>query len=303
MSTLEEGCFFVDKNEEGLRLDKLLFSRYPNYSRTYFQELIAKELVLLNGKIVKKRTQVYEGDEIEIDFMLPHEISLQPEAIALDIVYEDESLIAINKPAGMVVHPGAGNFSGTFVNALLFHCQIEKNQGDLRPGIVHRLDKDTTGILLAAKTEFAQRRLVEQFSSRTVKKTYLAICCGNPGNQVIETLIGRDPIHRQQMSVLEKKGKIAITEVETQVFNGTLSLVKLHPLTGRTHQLRVHLKAVGTPILGDQVYGSPYWNKTYNQKRQLLHAQKLMFSHPVSHKMLEIEAKIPNDMQQIVRLL
>ncbi|MCB1181056.1 MAG: RluA family pseudouridine synthase [Chlamydiia bacterium] len=286
---------FVEPEEEGERLDKFLSLKFPDYSRTYFQHLITKGLVLINGELQKKRTQVNRGDEIEIEFTLPQEIELEPENIPLDILYEDDDLIVINKPAGLVVHPGAGNPSHTFVNALLYHCKIECETKKLRPGIVHRLDKETTGVLVAAKTEFTHRMLVEQFANRKVEKIYLAICLGNPGNRLIANSIGRHPQKRQEMTVLETGGKMAITEVQTLAYDGKLSVVQLSPQTGRTHQLRVHLKWLKTPILGDTVYGNARINKLYKAKRQLLHAKKLVLTHPRTKNRIELNAPLPDD--------
>lgn len=300
---IEEGTIIVEGAESGKRLDKLLADRFPDSSRTYFQSLIERELVLLNGSPVKKRVLVDEGDEIEIEFALTPEISLEAECIPLDILFEDEALLAINKPSGMVVHPGAGHFSHTFVNALLYHCkQLEKGDS-LRPGIVHRLDKETTGVLLAAKREDVHHKLVEQFATRRVKKEYVAICLGNPGKRQIEGNIGRHPTKRKEMAVLKPGGKEARTVVETLFFDERISYVRLFPETGRTHQLRVHLKSIGHPILGDSLYGNLQMNKKYGAERQLLHAEKIAFTHPSTGKQMEIVAPQPADIQQFVQKL
>lgn len=290
----------VESGEEG-RLDKFLALRFPDYSRTYFQELIDKHLVLLNGALAKKRALLEVGDEVEVEFILAQIATLEPENIALDILYEDEWLLAINKGAGLVVHPGAGHPAHTFVNALLYHCKHLPKSDHLRPGIVHRLDKDTTGVLLAAKEEVMQRKLVELFAERKMQKEYLAICVGIPPNQLVETKIGRHPTHRKEMAVVSEGGKSAITSIQRLSTDGTLSLVRLFPHTGRTHQLRVHLKWLGTPILGDPVYGSQAANKKYSLSRQLLHAEKLRFTHPMTGQTLEIIAKVPEDMQRFIR--
>lgn len=286
--------------EEGERLDKILIQRYPSYSRTYFQRLIEDQLVLLDGNPIKKREKLKSGSEVEIFFAITPEIDLTPENIPLDIIYEDADILLINKKPGMVVHPAPGNWSGTFVNALLFHC---KELGDswnseeaLRPGIVHRLDKDTSGLLLAAKTTHAHRVLVEQFASRQVKKEYLAICLGNPGDGVINEPIGRHPIHRKMMAIVPD-GKPAITIIKTLKTKGLLSLVRALPTTGRTHQIRVHLKHKGTPIIGDSLYGNSQMNARYQAKRQWLHAEKLSFNHPSSGKLMEFIAPLPSDMK------
>jgi len=224
-------------------------------------------------------------------------MDLAPESIPLTILYEDEDVIVINKPAGMVVHPAPGNWSGTFVNALLGHCEtLEVSEGSLRPGIVHRLDKETSGVLLAAKTLLAQQRLIELFAGRQVYKEYLAICCGNPGKGKIDLPIGRHPIHRQKMAILKEKGKPALTHYETLSFDGALSSVKIILATGRTHQIRVHMLHLDTPILGDSTYGQPSINKKYKAERQLLHAYRLRLPHPLTGKEMEFEAPVPADL-------
>jgi 23S rRNA pseudouridine1911/1915/1917 synthase len=276
---------------EPLRIDKLLAARYPQHSRTYFQWLLEEGFVLVNGKQVKKRVVPEEDDEIEVCFQLTPELSLAPEPIPLDILYEDEFLLAVNKPAGMVVHPAPGHPSGTFVNALLFHCQNIVPDGTLRPGIVHRLDKDTSGVLIAAKTSSTHQALVEQFSSRTVTKTYLAICHGTPRPGILSAPIGRHPSHRKEMAIVPT-GKEAITEFQVLAVHKHLSLVRALPKTGRTHQIRVHLKHLGASVLGDTVYGTP------DACRHMLHAHKLSFSHPVTHQLLTFTAPLPLDFQQ-----
>lgn len=286
---------FVSDEETDLRLDKFLSLRFPEYSRTYFQYLIDKACVLVNGQVVKKREKLQPLDEIEICFELTPEISLQPEEIPLEILYEDDHLLAINKPVGMVVHPAPGHYSGTFVNALLHHCRTLKVEG-IRPGIVHRLDKDTSGVLVAAKTSSAHALLVSLFSSRQIEKSYLTVCLGNPGNVIINAPIKRHPVRRQEMAVIEG-GKEAISECTVLATNGRLSLVAIRLITGRTHQIRVHLKNHGTPVLGDSVYGAHSANALFGAKRQLLHAHILHFIHPITGVSLQIEAPIPTDMK------
>ncbi len=283
-----------------MRLDSFLSRRFPDYSRTYFQSLIEEKLVLVNAELIKKGKKLEAGDEIEVEFALTQEISIQAEDIPLDILYEDAHLLAINKAPGMVVHPAVGNWSGTFVNALLFHCNNLNIKDTIRPGIVHRLDKDTSGVLLAAKDEMTQRRLVEAFALRKVEKEYVAICLGNPGNRQIVANIGRHPEKRKEMTVLKDKGKEAKTEIQTLAYNQELSVVKLLPYTGRTHQLRVHMQSIGFPILGDVVYGRAALNKKYGVSRQLLHARKLRFLHPVTQEVIELNAPLPQDMQIFV---
>lgn len=283
-------------SEEDLRLDKLLAERFKEQSRSYFQHLIEKHLVLVNGEPVKKRIKLKAGDEVEIEFALTDELSLEPEDIPLDILFEDEDMIAVNKPAGLVVHPAPGNWSHTFVNALLFHCnQLDHVGSPLRPGIVHRLDKDTSGLLIAAKNEKAHQKLVAAFASRKVYKEYLAICIGMPKEEVISTHIARHPHKRKEMCVTEKGGKLAITHCFPLKKIGNFSLVKLVLETGRTHQIRVHMKFKGTPILGDETYGNKQINQKEKVSRQLLHAYRLQLTHPTKETPLSLEAPLPDD--------
>jgi 23S rRNA pseudouridine1911/1915/1917 synthase len=298
----ESNSFFVTDQEAGIRLDKLLTAHFPQYSRSYFQYLIEKKLVLIDGEPIKKRFKPESGTEIEIEFSLPEEIELEAESIPLKILYEDDFFLAVNKPPGMVVHPGAGNWTGTFVNALLYHCKHLQASKNLRPGIVHRLDKDTTGMLLAAKTEESHQRLVELFASRQIKKKYLAICIGNAKKGWIDGPIGRHPLKRKSMAIVPT-GKTAKTYLETIAYNKDFSFVHLYPETGRTHQLRVHLQANGTPILGDPLYGIPSINKKFEVNRQLLHAQSLEFLHPCTGKVMKLMAPIPSDMQKFIDVI
>lgn len=296
--------FFIFSAEDlSVRLDKLLCLKYPEVSRTYLQSLIEKGHVLLNQKPCKKREQPKVGDEISIYFELTPELSLEPENIPLDILFEDEELIIINKPAGMVVHPAPGHFRGTFVNALLFHCKsLEKQEeGSLRPGIVHRLDKDTSGVLIAAKTTASHRALVSLFSERKIHKSYKAICLGTPSVTQIDAPIKRHPQRRQEMTCLEG-GKPALTKIHIIDSNGTLSFLNVDLITGRTHQIRVHLQHIGCPILGDPVYGRESANSKWGQTRQMLHAEQVRFPHPKTGKELQICAPLPLDMEKCLSL-
>lgn len=298
----ETDLLIVTEDEEGERLDKLLARRFKEvYSRTYFQYLIDEHLVLLNGLPVKKRIKPQVGDEIEVQFAAIPEIDLTPEAIPLSILYEDDDLLVIDKPAGMVVHPAPGNWSGTFVNALLYHCQqLEDHSSSLRPGIVHRLDKETSGVLVAAKTLDIQQKLIELFASRQVYKEYVAVCIGHPPDGEIRAPIGRHPIHRKQMAIVPT-GREAISICKTLGYHDKLSLVQVVIATGRTHQIRVHLKYKGTPVLGDNLYGNPSLNQYYSAQRQLLHAAVMRFRHPRTNQEMEWRAPLPPDMQRFVR--
>lgn len=299
----ESDTLFVSPEEEGVRIDKLLADRFPAYSRTYFQHIIDQGCVLLNGDLVKKRVCPEEGDEIEVCFQAMPGPSLAPEAIPLEILYEDDHILAINKPPGMVVHPAPGHWSGTFVNALLAHCaNVAPCDDPLRPGIVHRLDKDTSGVLIAAKTLPAHQRLIEAFSKRRVDKLYLAVCCGKPANGTIQAPIGRHPVHRKEMAVLSD-GREAISEVQTAAFNEKLSLVLIRPKTGRTHQIRVHLKHIGSPVLGDPIYGNERLNQALSPERLLLHAYRLSFDHPITGAPIRLSAPIPEDLKLWMRRL
>jgi 23S rRNA pseudouridine1911/1915/1917 synthase len=300
-SSIEDPAFlFVTAEEEGIRIDKFLASRFPDYSRTYFQHLIDNGFVLLNGDPVKKRIVPEEGDEIEVCFQATAQPSLQPENIPLDILFEDEHFLAVNKPPGLVVHPAPGHWSGTFVNALLYHCQnLAPNSDPLRPGIVHRLDKDTSGVLLAAKTLQAHQKLIELFASRQMDKLYLAVCHGRPAVKTIDMPIGRHPTQRKEMAVIPD-GRQAITEVRLLAFNEKQSLVLALPKTGRTHQIRVHLKQIGCPIVGDPIYGR---SEGANDSRLLLHAYRLSFTHPITGVPLRLTAPIPNDLKSSMRNL
>ncbi len=303
MSQTEESfdSFFINEEEEGERLDKILAKRFSNsYSRTYFQYLIDSNLVLLNGMPIKKRYKPKVGDEIEIQFSALPDLKITPENIPLTILYEDDYILAIDKPAGMVVHPAVGNWTGTFVNALLYHCQSLPNPDQsVRPGIVHRLDKETSGVLLAAKTLEAQQKLIELFASRQVHKEYIAICIGKPPEAEITAPIGRHPVLRKKMAIVEE-GKIAITIPKILNYSKKFSLVQLIILTGRTHQIRVHLKHVNAPVLGDAIYGNESINKHLQIKRQFLHASRLQFLHPITQEMIDIRAELPQDMSSFI---
>jgi len=296
---MDPETIIVTSDEAGERIDKLLANRYENHhSRTYFEYLIDEHLVLLNGEAVKKRIKPKEGDEIEVDFVLTPQIDIQPQPIPLNILFEDDDLIVVNKPEGMVVHPAPGNWNGTFVNGLLYHCEeLSADPTNLRPGIVHRLDKDTTGVLLAVKHLAAQQNVIDQFAKRKVTKHYLALCVGNPGKGKISAPIARHLVHRKKMAVVES-GKQAVSHYETLAYNGQMSLVKITPLTGRTHQIRVHMKHLGFPILGDPIYGNPSFNRKLGLHRQLLHASELTIVHPTTKDSLTFKAPMPDDMSR-----
>lgn len=284
----------IETSLDGERLDQALVRLFEGFSRSYFQYLIENQLVTVNGLFKKKREKVKNGDKIEVHFADSEELSLEPEDLPLEVLYEDEDIIAINKSNDMVVHPAPGNPRHTLANALLFRLKSlpQVDGASLRPGIVHRLDKETSGVILVAKTERAHRKLVELFQTRQITKTYLAICIGSPKNQQIDLAIGRHPTKRKEMAILED-GKKAQTTIISLKSNGKLSLIEAKPYTGRTHQIRVHLKAIGHPILGDSLYGIAKMNLEYSEEKQLLHAYKIAFIHPFSKEAVCIEAPIP----------
>ena len=289
----------IEEKDVGKRLDQLLTEKFSDHSRTYFQNLITKGDVKIDGKSAKKRHLAELGETISVIFPPPPEMTLNPENTPLEILYEDDYLLVINKPAGLVVHPGAGTPNGTLVNALLHYLQsLPQSDDPLRPGIVHRLDKETSGAIVVAKTESAHRKLIELFSERKVEKTYRAISVGNPGARTVDLPIGRNPRNRQEMAIVEN-GKPAQTTITPLSSDGELTHLKLDLHTGRTHQIRVHLKHLKTPILGDKTYGFPRLNLKYNVSRQLLHAETLTFPHPITDETISIIAPLPTDFNDV----
>jgi 23S rRNA pseudouridine1911/1915/1917 synthase len=298
--TLPHQSFVVeDTIEKPLRVDKFLSLKYPEQSRSYFQKLIEDDQVLINGQKVKKRILPQKGDIVEVNFSLNREITIEPEEIPLDIIYEDDYLLAINKPPGLVVHPAPGNWSKTFVNGLLFYLNRQSDHNDVRPGIVHRLDKNTSGVLLAAKDDLTQRKLVELFANREMEKVYYAVTHGNPGACVVDQPIARHSHRRQEMAITSgETGRKAVTICTTIHYNESYSIAMLKPKTGRTHQLRVHLRHLNSPVVGDTVYG-PKRTK-HNVERQLLHAYSLTFIHPITGKSLTITAPLHEDLKAFI---
>ncbi len=293
--------FTVTPTEALLRLDKLLCSHFPTHSRTYFQYLIEQGCVLVNGSPMKKRESPKEGDEVEVCFQLTPEISLEPQDIPLDILYEDEHMIAINKPAQMVVHPAPGHPKDTFVNALLFHCKSLQGTDPLRPGIVHRLDKDTSGILIAAKTAQAHAKLVEIFAFRENRKV-LPGCLRRNSQRGADRCPDPAPSYiRKEMAVNFDEGKEAKSLCRVLGKSEHLSLVEVQILTGRTHQIRVHLKHVGTPVLGDPVYGSESANKKLLPSAAASSCPPAQVHPSDNGKELHLTAPLPRDLCPLLR--
>jgi 23S rRNA pseudouridine1911/1915/1917 synthase len=295
---------------DAVRLDKFLAGRIPELSRSAAQRLIDEGQVTVNGEPVKASYKVRAGDRVVALLPVEESHGLVPEAIPLDIVYEDQALIVVNKAAGMVVHPAPGHPEGTLVNALLAHCPELAAAGGDRPGIVHRLDRDTSGLILAAKNEKVRRALQRQFKDRQVHKAYLALLEGHlhPAYGRIEAPVGRDPHHRQHMTVLPG-GREAITEYHVlEQFahpigpaSGKYTLIEAEPVTGRTHQIRVHLASIGYPVVGDAVYGRR--KQRLPVSRQFLHARRLAFKHPLTGTRLDLEAPLPEDLARVLALL
>jgi 23S rRNA pseudouridine1911/1915/1917 synthase len=279
------------------RLDRLLQSKLPEMSRSRLQDLIKEGRITVNGKVLKPSAEVKVGDQIEVTIPEPVSTEVVAQDIPLTVLYEDEHLIVINKSSGLVVHPAAGNPDGTLVNALLHHCDdLSGIGGELRPGIVHRLDKETSGCMVVAKHDRAHTLLAEQFAQRRISKLYLAAVNGMPKQTSgrIENLIGRHPVDRKRMAVqFDGSGKNSITEWKLVGEHQGCALILCTLLTGRTHQIRVHMRDVLLcPILGDSLYGHPPKQKI-KVSRLLLHAWKLAFEHPLTTKRMEFKAEVP----------
>lgn len=283
-----------------MRLDLFLAKALPELSRSRIQQLIRAGFVRFNGGTTRAHHLVRTGDKIEVTQPPPQRIETRPEPIPLQILYEDDDLIVINKTAGMTVHPGAGQREHTLVNALLHHCpKLSGIGGKERPGIVHRLDKETSGCLVAAKNDVAHRELSKQFAARTVEKIYLALVAGKLLTQtgVVEEKIGRHPVHRQRMSVASPRGRVARTEYRVVRSNEKASLIECLLTSGRTHQIRVHLHHLGHPVLGDKIY-APRFAKDF--PRQMLHAWKLGFRHPRTGDWKNFKAPLPQDLNEAI---
>lgn len=297
----ERVTFEASTEDKGKRLDAFVSEMAEDATRSYVQKLIKDGYIEISGKKITKPGLKLKGDEV-VDVVFPEEkdLELVPEDIPLEIVYEDDAIAVINKGPDMVVHPAHGNYSGTLVNALLYKMEkLSDINGDIRPGIVHRLDKDTSGIIVVAKTNEAHEKLAEMFKEKNLEKTYICIAKGIFGEKEgrIETLIGRDPKERKRMAVVEENGKKAISNYRVLDEGKNFSLVEVKIETGRTHQIRVHMKYLNHPILGDTTYG----NSTDGVKRQMLHAYRLKFIHPITGEEMVVTAPLPEDFKQAVK--
>ena len=312
MSTRTEN-FIVEKSLPNERLDKFLCEKFPAASRGTLQRLIEEGHVRVNGQTVKATHRPRAGERIEIHFPEPKPAAAQPEKIPLDILFEDKSLLVVNKPAGLVVHPAAGHEEHTLVNALLHHCRgsLSGIGGVARPGIVHRLDKETSGCLVVAKNDETHLALAKQFASREVKKIYHAIVCGEPAREAgeIHAAIARHPTHRKRMAVRDdSSGRAAHTSyrILERLYAATLMEAQIH--TGRTHQVRVHFQFIGHPLVGDDTYGARQNARlkeltNYAAPRVMLHARELSFIHPRTKKPVKFEAPPPEDFKAALKLL
>lgn len=307
--------FTVTPSDAKTRLDIFLLQRLPDLTRSRIKNLIEDGLVSLNDMPAKAGVKVKDGDEISITIPEPQPVKAEPEKIPLDIIYEDKDIIVINKPPGLTVHPGTGQASGTLVNALLYHCKdLSGIGGVLRPGIVHRIDKDTSGVLVVAKNDKSHQFLAKQFKEHSVKRRYLAIVsgCVNKNEGTVDLPIGRHISERKKMSVRTRKGRRAVTHYRVLKRFPFHTLLEVTLETGRTHQIRVHLSAIHHPVIGDPVYGkgnipSGLSQKAIalikNLKRQALHAETLGIIHPETKEYLEFTVPLPKDMEAIIAAL
>ena len=310
--------FVVTNEQGGQRIDLFLSRVIPDLSRSHFKKLIKEDLILVNGNPVKPSHETRAGDLIiaKVPGQRADE-ALKPEPMLLDILFEDEDLLIVNKAPGLVVHPGAGHHEGTLVHGLLAHCARLAVQGSpLRPGIVHRLDKDTSGALVIAKSERAYLNLVRQFKDRGVRKEYLALVYGSPAKAEgeISSLLGRDPTHRKKIAVLQNRGREALSRWRVEKDWGETALLRVQIETGRTHQIRVHLSHIGHPVVGDETYGGDK-RRARNVKpvsmrdlligaqRQMLHAVRLEFTHPLTGATVLANAPVPEDFRELIERL
>lgn len=302
---MEKLKLMVKDDFAGLRADKAVADSFEQLTRSYLKRLFDEGKITVNGLPVKPSYKLKCGDEVEVCVPSPVNVEIVPEEIALNIVYEDDSVIVINKPAGMVVHPAAGNYSGTLVNALLMHCgdSLSSINGVIRPGIVHRLDKDTTGLMIVAKGDAAHLSLSQQLKDRVLKRQYMALVHGNirEDSGVIKTKIDRSKKDRKKMIATHESGREAVTHFTVAERLGRYTLVTCSLETGRTHQIRVHMRHIGNPVVGDKTYGIK--KEEFNLSGQLLHSRKIGFVHPVTNQYMEFEAEPPREFAKVLEIL
>lgn len=294
---------YVSNETEGARIDKWLSENIEDLSRASVQKLLKENNILINSKAVNKNYKLRTNDVIDINIPDPVELDIQPQDIPIDIVYEDNDLLIVNKPKGMVVHPAAGNPDGTLVNALLYHCKgrLSSINGVIRPGIVHRIDKYTSGLLIVAKTDTAHTHLANQIKEHSFTREYMGIVCGHMSNidkeNTINAPIGRHKLNRKKMSVTDTNSKHAVTHYKVLETFDKYSLLKFILETGRTHQIRVHMSYIGHPILGDDVYGKAF----KGIDGQCLHAKKIGFIHPSTGEYMEFDSELPDYFENILK--
>jgi 23S rRNA pseudouridine1911/1915/1917 synthase len=300
---MEENEFTIDENSADLRLDIYLSKQFNDKSRAFLQNIIEEGKVLVNDKIKKSNYKLKNNDIVEVEIPEPVPLNIKPENIPLDILYEDTDLIVVNKPQGMVVHPASGVYEGTLVNALLYHCQdLSGINGVTRPGIVHRIDKDTSGVLVVAKNDNSHNKLSEQFKEHSIKRVYNALVEGvvKQDEGTVDAPLARHPIDRIKIAVV-KDGRRAVTHYKViSTFKGS-TLVECRLETGRTHQIRVHMAHIGHPLVGDPVYG--YKKQRFNLAGQMLHARILGFIHPTKDEYMEFESELPQYFQKTINIL
>lgn len=300
---MEELIFKITSEEVNKRIDKYLSEVIENKSRSFIQGLIDNDNIKVNDKLIKSNYKLKLNDIIEVNLPEPLELEVKAEDIKLDIVYEDHDVIVVNKPQGMVVHPAPGNYTGTLVNALLYHCKdLSGINGVIRPGIVHRIDKDTSGILVVAKNDNSHNFLAAQLKDHSMKREYYALVEGRVKNDIgtINEKLGRDPKDRIKMAIV-KEGREAITHYEVLENYDYTTLVKCNLETGRTHQIRVHMANIGHPLVGDPVYG--YKKSKFKLMGQMLHAKTLGFVHPTTKEFLEFSTELPSYFKNIIEKL
>ncbi len=297
--------WFVEKERDNTRIDKFLNEQMADISRSYIQKLIKDDLVTVDLRPVKANYKVKEGDRVEVTLPEPVSLDIEPENIPLDIIYEDEDVLLVNKPKDMVVHPSAGHMDGTLVNALLYHCKdsLSSINGVMRPGIVHRIDKDTTGLLIICKNDKAHNCIAEQLKVHSITRRYHAIVWNNLSEDEgkIDAPIGRHPIDRKRMAVNYKNGKSAVTHYKVLERFGKYTYIECTLETGRTHQIRVHMTSIGHPLIGDTVYGSD--RQPFKTQGQVLHAKVFGFVHPTTGKYMEFETPLPEYFEAILEKL
>lgn len=302
---MDNFCFQITEDMEDERIDKCVSMLIDSLSRSFIQKMIKEERVLVNGRSVKGSYRVKTDDEVAFELPESVEPDIVPENIPLDILYEDKDVVVVNKPKGMVVHPAAGHYSGTMVNALMYHCGKELSgiNGVMRPGIVHRIDMDTTGSVIVCKNDRSHNSIAEQLKEHSINRRYRAICHGilKEDKGTIDKPIGRHPMERKKMAVNEKNGKAAVTHYQVLERFKDYTYIECVLETGRTHQIRVHMASIGHPILGDEIYSNRKSN--FKLQGQTLHAKTLGFIHPSTGEYVEVDAPLPEYFQHLLEIL